>query len=139
MAKGFERGVIHTLNKTYAGVVGAAALASVTRPPIAGAGASASAGPGAGGVGGASAPVAEANAEANGTVAGARRNVLLLGDHIRDVHMADGLPCDEVLSVGFLNDMVDELLPQYASVYDVVVTEDGSMAVVRDILAAVLQ
>lgn len=41
-----------------------------------------------------------------------RTNVLLLGDNINDVQMADGLNITDIVNIGFLNDRV-ERLPQY--------------------------
>lgn len=54
-----------------------------------------------------------------------RRNVVLLGDGLGDVTMADGLPTAAVMRVGFLNDNIDMLLERYIAAYDVVITHDG--------------
>ena len=52
--------------------------------------------------------------------------VILLGDGTGDVFMADGIPHDNLLKVGFLNHDEDKLLAQYSEIYDVVITGDGS-------------
>jgi hypothetical protein len=55
-----------------------------------------------------------------------RPNVLLLGDGPGDVTMANGLPAETVLRVGFLNDNVEKLLDKYVGAgYDVLITDDG--------------
>uniref|UniRef100_A0A7S0WMC1 5'-nucleotidase n=1 Tax=Pyramimonas obovata TaxID=1411642 RepID=A0A7S0WMC1_9CHLO len=63
-----------------------------------------------------------------------RQFVILLGDGLGDVTMAEGIPHEVVLKVGFLNDKVEELLPLYKEVYDIIVTNDGSMDVVVELL-----
>lgn len=51
-----------------------------------------------------------------------RTRVVLLGDNLGDLHMADGLSDKEhVLSIGFLNDQVGERFGQYLQGFDVVV------------------
>jgi hypothetical protein len=45
-----------------------------------------------------------------------------MGDNLGDLHMADGLSSKEhILSVGFLNDKVEERIGQYLDGFDVVV------------------
>jgi 5'-nucleotidase len=56
-----------------------------------------------------------------------RGNVLVLGDSIADRHMVDGMRHDTVLSVGFLNEKEEELLPAFSREYDAVITGDGPM------------
>jgi hypothetical protein len=47
---------------------------------------------------------------------------ILMGDNLGDLHMADGLSSKEhILSVGFLNDKVEERMGQYLTGFDVVV------------------
>jgi len=66
-----------------------------------------------------------------------RGNVLLMGDGLGDVTMADGIPHNTVLKVGFLNEKVDELLPKYCEIYDVIITHDGDMEYVVDLIQEV--
>ncbi|CAI2190715.1 12104_t:CDS:2, partial [Funneliformis geosporum] len=63
-----------------------------------------------------------------------RRNVILLGDSIGDLHMADGIKHDVCLTIGFLNHDVENLLKSYLENFDVVVIDDGPMDVVNIIL-----
>mmetsp|Transcript_2875 Transcript_2875/g.3634 ORF Transcript_2875/g.3634 Transcript_2875/m.3634 type:complete len:89 (-) Transcript_2875:691-957(-) len=61
-----------------------------------------------------------------------RENVILLGDSVGDVHMCEGIPHKNVLKIGFLNENVEKLLPKYKSIYDVVITNDGSLDFVEN-------
>nr|XP_027111233.1 7-methylguanosine phosphate-specific 5'-nucleotidase A-like isoform X1 [Coffea arabica] len=56
-----------------------------------------------------------------------RTNVLLLGDHIGDLGMSDGLKYETRISVGFLNDNVENSLESYQKAFDVVYLNDTSM------------
>lgn len=66
-----------------------------------------------------------------------RRNIMLLGDRIADINMSDGLGHDTVISVGFLNEK-PELLNAYQQTFDVVITDDGPMDYVNDLLKKIL-
>lgn len=65
-----------------------------------------------------------------------RPHVLLMGDSLGDVTMADGQPVepDIILRIGFLNAQEKELLPLYEAAFDVVVLRDGPADVALDIL-----
>ncbi len=63
-----------------------------------------------------------------------RKNVLLLGDGIGDLGMVEGFPYDTLISIGFLNEKVNENLETYKKNFDVVITNDGSMSYVNKIL-----
>eukprot|EP01061_Rhynchopus_euleeides_P021916 TRINITY_DN35771_c0_g1_i1.p1 TRINITY_DN35771_c0_g1~~TRINITY_DN35771_c0_g1_i1.p1 ORF type:complete len:304 (+),score=132.54 TRINITY_DN35771_c0_g1_i1:53-913(+) len=63
-----------------------------------------------------------------------RRNVLLFGDSLGDIHMSDGLDMDCILTVGFLNDKVEERLETYKAAYDVVILGDPSLGYHLDLL-----
>ncbi|ONI21573.1 hypothetical protein PRUPE_2G073700 [Prunus persica] len=56
-----------------------------------------------------------------------RRNVLLLGDHIGDLGMSDGLNYENRISVGFLNDNVENSLDSYRKTFDIVYLNDAPM------------
>jgi HAD superfamily hydrolase (TIGR01544 family) len=67
-----------------------------------------------------------------------KKNVLLLGDTLGDVDMLEGLSHETVIKVGFLNEGVKELLPQYKKAFDVVILDDGPMDYVNDLLKQIL-
>lgn len=56
-----------------------------------------------------------------------RTNVLLLGDHIGDLGMSDGLNYNTRISVGFLNDNIESSRDTYRKSFDVVYMNDASM------------
>jgi len=64
-----------------------------------------------------------------------RKNVILLGDLIEDVKMAEGLNHDCVIKIGFMN---SGNLTNFQKVYDVVITEDGSFEQVNKILDKII-
>ena len=64
-----------------------------------------------------------------------RENQILLGDSIGDRTMCDGgARPSTLLKVGFLNDHVEEKLELYRRTFDVVVTGDGSMEWVEELV-----
>ncbi len=64
-----------------------------------------------------------------------RRNVLLLGDSISDLDMITGFEYEQLLTVGFLNENAEQLLPTYQKQFDVVLADDAPM----DEMVVVLQ
>ncbi|XP_023931437.1 7-methylguanosine phosphate-specific 5'-nucleotidase A-like [Lingula anatina] len=73
-----------------------------------------------------------------------RSNIVLMGDSLGDLHMADGAsdtssgqePCK--LTIGFLNTNVEERIDQYQAQYDIVVISDETMDVCNAILQKIL-
>ncbi|XP_056597046.1 cytosolic 5'-nucleotidase 3 [Triplophysa dalaica] len=64
-----------------------------------------------------------------------RSNVLLLGDSLGDLNMSDGVSdMQNILTIGYLNDKVDERRQSYLNSYDVVLVKDESMEVPNAIL-----
>ncbi|KAL8257818.1 hypothetical protein R6Q59_029859 [Mikania micrantha] len=57
-----------------------------------------------------------------------RTNVLLLGDHMGDLRMSDGLDYETRISVGFLNHNIENSLDSYRKGFDIVYLDDASMA-----------
>ncbi|PON79822.1 Pyrimidine 5'-nucleotidase [Parasponia andersonii] len=57
-----------------------------------------------------------------------RTNVLLLGDHLGDLGMSDGLNYETRISVGFLNDNVENSLDTYRNAFDIVYLNDAPMS-----------
>ncbi|XP_057423773.1 uncharacterized protein LOC130717542 isoform X2 [Lotus japonicus] len=56
-----------------------------------------------------------------------RTNVLLLGDHVGDLGMSDGLNYETRISVGFLNHNIENSLSCYREAFDVVLLNDAPM------------
>lgn len=67
-----------------------------------------------------------------------RPNVILVGDSLGDVEMANGLDHACVLKIGFLNDNVEKNLDAYQQAYDVVILNDGKMDFVNELLKEIL-
>ncbi|XP_076922842.1 uncharacterized protein LOC143584752 [Bidens hawaiensis] len=57
-----------------------------------------------------------------------RTNVLLLGDHMGDLRMSDGLDYETRISVGFLNHNIENSLDIYRKGYDIVYPDDAPMS-----------
>lgn len=65
----------------------------------------------------------------------ARPNVLLLGDSLGDLNMADGVQgMENILKIGYLNDKVDERKASYLNSYDIVLVKDETLEVPNGIL-----
>ncbi|KAK8467730.1 hypothetical protein PHAVU_007G137100 [Phaseolus vulgaris] len=56
-----------------------------------------------------------------------RTNVLLLGDHLGDLGMSDGLNYETRISLGFLNHNIENSLSCYREAFDVVFVNDAPM------------
>jgi 5'-nucleotidase len=68
-----------------------------------------------------------------------RRNVILLGDSIGDLGMADGFPYQNLIKVGFLNENIKENLKAYKKAFDVVILNDGDMGFVVNLIREVVK
>ncbi|XP_061822660.1 7-methylguanosine phosphate-specific 5'-nucleotidase-like isoform X1 [Nerophis lumbriciformis] len=65
----------------------------------------------------------------------AHPNVLLLGDSLGDLNMAAGVPAPRnILTLGFLNDQVDERRESYMNSFDIVLVKDETMDIPNSIL-----
>ncbi|XP_077997148.1 cytosolic 5'-nucleotidase 3-like [Glandiceps talaboti] len=68
-----------------------------------------------------------------------RSNVILLGDTLGDLTMADGVKnIQNCLTIGYLNDKIDERLDKYKDNYDVVLVGDESVDIVNAVLRKIL-
>ncbi|XP_072572608.1 cytosolic 5'-nucleotidase 3 isoform X2 [Paramormyrops kingsleyae] len=66
-------------------------------------------------------------------------NIILLGDSLGDLHMADGVAnVENILKIGFLNDKVEELLQKYLESYDIVLVQDETLEVPNSILQKII-
>jgi len=69
----------------------------------------------------------------------ARENVILLGDSLGDLRMADGAAnMKYCLSIGFLNDKIEERLSSYLDAYDIVLVSDETMDIPHAILEKIV-
>ncbi|NXN43117.1 5NT3B nucleotidase, partial [Rhinoptilus africanus] len=69
----------------------------------------------------------------------ARTSIILLGDSMGDLTMADGVPnVENILKIGFLNDKVEERRRKYLGAYDIVLESDETLDVVNGILRYIL-
>uniref|UniRef100_A0A4W6CM26 5'-nucleotidase n=1 Tax=Lates calcarifer TaxID=8187 RepID=A0A4W6CM26_LATCA len=68
-----------------------------------------------------------------------RPNVVLMGDSLGDLTMADGVSEPQnVLTIGFLNDQVEERKESYINSFDVVLVKDETLDVPNCLLVALL-
>ncbi|XP_010022807.1 PREDICTED: 7-methylguanosine phosphate-specific 5'-nucleotidase-like, partial [Nestor notabilis] len=68
-----------------------------------------------------------------------RTSVILLGDSMGDLTMADGVPSVEnILKIGFLNDKHREVLGKYLDAFDIVLERDETLDVANGILRYIL-
>ncbi|GLV37298.1 cytosolic 5'-nucleotidase IIIB [Carabus blaptoides fortunei] len=68
-----------------------------------------------------------------------RGNVILMGDHVGDAGMAEGVPHrNTVLKIGFLYDSVDVCLPEYLDAFDIVLIDDQTMDVPRALIKLIV-
>ncbi|KAM9393219.1 cytosolic 5'-nucleotidase 3-like isoform 2-T3 [Pholidichthys leucotaenia] len=64
-----------------------------------------------------------------------RPNVLLMGDSLGDLNMADGVQdMENILKIGYLNDKVEERKRSYLDSYDIVLIKDETLEVPNAVL-----
>ncbi|CDW81068.1 cytosolic 5-nucleotidase 3 isoform 2 [Stylonychia lemnae] len=70
-----------------------------------------------------------------------RRNVLVMGDFLEDVHMVKHSQHDIVLKIGYLNNLQRQghMIEEFKNHYDLVILHDGSLQIVNYILTKVFQ
>ncbi|EDO40245.1 predicted protein [Nematostella vectensis] len=69
-----------------------------------------------------------------------RSSAIVMGDSIRDSEMASSLRnAENVITVGILNEKVDENLKAYQEAFDVVIVDDHSISVVDVVLMSLLR
>ncbi|MDO8656412.1 MAG: hypothetical protein Q7K45_04180, partial [Nanoarchaeota archaeon] len=67
-----------------------------------------------------------------------RKNVLLLGDSLGDLGMSEGIEHEAIIRIGFLNEDKEKLLEKYMQEFDVVITDDGEMGYVQEMVTEIL-
>jgi len=63
-----------------------------------------------------------------------RKNVIICGDSLGDIKMADGVEHETCLSIGFLNLNKEKMLDKYKNTFDIVITDDGSFDLINELL-----
>lgn len=63
-----------------------------------------------------------------------RRNLIVMGDNIGDLHMSQGMKFTNQLTVGFLNDHIEERKEQYLNSFDIVIVGDSDCHFINTIL-----
>jgi len=63
-----------------------------------------------------------------------RNNVILLGDSVGDLGMVEGFPYENLLTIGFLNDNVDENIETYKENFDIIISNDGDFGFVNKLM-----
>ncbi|XP_053708001.1 cytosolic 5'-nucleotidase 3-like [Synchiropus splendidus] len=64
-----------------------------------------------------------------------RPNVLLMGDSLGDLNMADGVQdIENILKIGYLNDKVEERRQSYLDSYDIVLVKDETLDIPNAVL-----
>jgi len=67
-----------------------------------------------------------------------RKNVLLLGDGLDDVGMIDGFDYENLITIGFLNENVDENMEAFKKVYDVIILGDPAITFVDTLVRKIV-
>lgn len=68
-----------------------------------------------------------------------RKNVILIGDAPGDSEMVEGLQHKTIIKIGFLNKDIQENLRTYSRLFDVVITNDGPMDYINNLLKEILK
>ncbi len=63
-----------------------------------------------------------------------RHNIILLGDSEGDVNMVKNIEFTNIIKIGYLNEKEEELKDKYLKIFDVVITGDGGLDFVNDLL-----
>ncbi len=66
-----------------------------------------------------------------------RNNCILIGDHLGDIHMTQGLEHDTIFKIGLLNTPTSHTIKEYQQHFDVVLLNDESLQYVVDLLQEV--
>jgi len=68
-----------------------------------------------------------------------RKNVLLFGDGLEDVGMVKGFDYKTLIKIAFLNENVEENLPVFKKVYDIILLGDQDMIYVNKLVKEILK
>ncbi|CBK23400.2 uncharacterized protein [Blastocystis hominis] len=68
-----------------------------------------------------------------------RDNIILIGDNIGDIHMSDGVMYQNQISVGLLNDKVEERMETYKQTFDLVICNDSDLGFVLELVKYIVE
>ncbi len=68
-----------------------------------------------------------------------RKNILLMGDSTDDLEMANRLPYDEIIKIGFFRGETEESKKNFEKNFDIIITNDGDMKYINDLLKKILR
>ncbi|KAK8796445.1 hypothetical protein WA588_000580, partial [Blastocystis sp. NMH] len=68
-----------------------------------------------------------------------RDNIILIGDNLGDIHMSDGVAFQNQISIGLLNDRVEERMQVYRDTFDVVICNDSDLKFVYDLVHYIVE
>jgi 5'-nucleotidase len=68
-----------------------------------------------------------------------RQNIILLGDSLGDLDMSKGINHKTKITIGFYNELDNKHLEVYKEKFDIVITNDGSMDYITDLLKLILE
>ena len=66
-----------------------------------------------------------------------KTQIILLGDMLSDLRMKDSFDYENILTIGFLNEDIQDKLQEYMDSYDIVIANDGSFNKVLEILSKI--
>ena len=68
-----------------------------------------------------------------------RKNVILLGDGLGDINMADGFDYNKIIKIGFLNDNIDKKIGFFKENYDIIILNDSLTECINILLKKILK
>lgn len=66
-----------------------------------------------------------------------KKNIILLGDCVEDLSMAEGFPAKTIIKIGFQN-YEEENLEEFKKKFDIIITDDGNFEEINKILSRIL-
>ena len=67
-----------------------------------------------------------------------RKNAILLGDKVEDLHMSAGLGHEQIIAIGFLNEQDKASLEKFKASFDMVITGDGPLDAVTSLVEEIV-
>ena len=67
-----------------------------------------------------------------------KKNVILLGDNLEDIGMVEGFDYDNLIKIGFLNENLEENLPEFKKKFEVIILNDGDIDFVNKLFKEIV-